>query len=148
MFELKREGLYIAQGPKTNVLIRVVGEYPLLSILGGVSLNELYATGKAKTLTDKSPEIQDILVNPRKYTFELPTVTEAVTNEKGLELETKPIENIETMVERWKEDYASNMELYGNTIKLALRIVSEGYTVSQANGIIKQIELRRRFGTI
>lgn len=146
MLELKKEGLYIAQGPKINVLIRVVGAYPLLSIIGGASLNELYATGKVRALTDKSPEIQDILVNPHRYTFDLPSISSSIENENGLEDTTRNIDNIEELLEEWKDAYVEIKKLYGNTIKLKMKMVAAGYAISQADNIITRIEKNLRFG--
>lgn len=84
MAELKKSGLYIAQGPETNVLIKVEGKAPLLEIVGAIDLNEFNRTGKAKELDKNSIEVLDIMSCPEKYCFESPSITDAIKNEEGL----------------------------------------------------------------
>lgn len=150
MSELKKEGLYIAQGPKINVLIRVVGAYPLLNIIGGVSLNELYATGKVRSLTDKSPEIQDILVNPHRYIFELPSISASIENEAGLEDTTRTIDNMETIVREWKDEYVESIQLYQDKglIKFKMKMVAKGYSVSQSDSVATKISNMIKIGAL
>lgn len=81
MAELKQEGIYIAQGPETNVLIKFVGKAPLLEVAGAIDLNHFYRTGEAKSLSKTSNEVLDILSCPEKYNFEDPSFTEAVKSE-------------------------------------------------------------------
>ena len=64
MIELKTAGLYIANGKKTSILIRVTGEYPMLNIVSGVLLNDMQRDGTITKLDSSSLEIQDILSNP------------------------------------------------------------------------------------
>lgn len=77
-------GLYIAQGSSTNILILLGGKSPMLEFLGGIDLNHFKATGKVRELTKTSLEIVDILDYPEKYSFELPSVTDAVNNVIGI----------------------------------------------------------------
>lgn len=81
MAELKQEGIYIAQGPETNVLIKFVGKAPLLEVAGAIDLNHFYRTGEAKSLSKTSNEVLDILSCPEKYNFEDPSFTETVKSE-------------------------------------------------------------------
>lgn len=81
--ELKA-GMWIAQGPETNILLRLCGKAPMLEVMGGIDLNYFYAHGKAKELCATSPEIVDIMSYPENYTFCLPSITEVVANIEGL----------------------------------------------------------------
>ena len=81
--ELK-DGVYIAQGPDTNILIRVVGKVPLLEIVGAINLNKFYQTGKVESLSKDSIEVLDILSCPEKYCFENPSLSNVVENKTGL----------------------------------------------------------------
>ena len=76
-----KAGMWIAQGPQTNVLLLLHGESPMLKVGGAIDLNEFKRTGKAKQLEEGSAEVQDILMFPDKYTFEPPCITDAIDNE-------------------------------------------------------------------
>ena len=54
MIELKTAGLYIANGKKTSILIRVTGEYPMLNIVSGVLLNDMQRDGTITKLDSSS----------------------------------------------------------------------------------------------
>lgn len=75
--ELK-EGMYIAQGPETNILIRLVGKAPLLTVVGAIDLNRFYQKGVTVALAKDSIEVLDILSCPEKYRFESPAITTAI----------------------------------------------------------------------
>lgn len=142
MLELKKEGLYIAQGAKTNVLIRVVGEYPMLSIVSGVLLNTMINTGEIVALTTESPEIQDIIANPKGYVFNYPSISESIQNEKGLDKDApSKIEYTNERFDEWVAAYKETIALYkGSSLKFKTKLISLGYSVSQAESIILQIE--------
>lgn len=144
MLELKKEGLYIAQGAKTNVLIRVVGEFPMLSIASGVLLNAMVTRGEVVALTPESPEIQDIITNPKGYVFNYPTISESIQNEKGLDKDTfLKIEYSNETFDEWLIEYKECISMYkGSNIKFKAKLVTTGYSVSQADSIIMQIERR------
>lgn len=73
-----KAGMWIAQGPETNVLLLLSGVEPLLEVIGAIDLNYFKQNGKAKDLTKDSPEVVDIMMYPEKYTFALPSITEVI----------------------------------------------------------------------
>lgn len=79
-----KAGMWIAQGPQTNILLLLQGESPMLKVIGAIDLNVFNATGKAKQLDESTAEVQDILMYPDKYTFEPPCTTDAIDS-KGFE---------------------------------------------------------------
>ena len=105
--ELK-EGLYIAQGPETNVLIRFVGTAPMLEIKGAIDLNEFYKTGTAVNLAKDSVEVLEIMSCPEKYNFEKPSITDAIQSEgidqnKGKSYDDLNESDFDTFVAKYKE---------------------------------------------
>ena len=54
-----KAGMWIAQGPETNVLLLLSGVEPLLEVVGAIDLNYFKQNGKAKDLTKDSPEVVD-----------------------------------------------------------------------------------------
>lgn len=110
MAELTKEGVYIAQGPETNILIKFVGKAPLLEVVGAIDLNLFYRTGEAKNLSKTSDEVLDILSCPEKYNFEAPSFTEAVKSEgidrfkgKKIDIENIPNDDFQAYVKEYKE---------------------------------------------
>ena len=81
--ELKA-GMWIAQGPETNILLRLCGKAPLLEVKGAIDLNYFYATGKAKELDPNSSEIVDIMSYPNNYNFDPPAITDVIENIHGI----------------------------------------------------------------
>lgn len=147
MLELKRAGLYIANGKSTSVLIRVAGEVPYLTIVSGVLLNDMERDGTVTVLDTNSPEIQDIICNPRDYVFDKPTVSEAVYNEAALNTESaKVIEYKDEEFDQWVEMYYNYIRMYKSNyiVKMQVMLISKGYSKSQADLIIKQICSRLR----
>lgn len=53
MLELKKPGLYIANGKSTSVLIRVAGTAPCLTIIRGILLNDMERDGTITVLEKK-----------------------------------------------------------------------------------------------
>lgn len=76
-----KAGMWIAQGPQTNILLLLHGEAPMLKVGGAIDLAAFKSTGKAKQLDESSVEVQDILMYPDKYTFEPPCVTSSIDSE-------------------------------------------------------------------
>ena len=81
--ELKA-GMWIAQGPETNILLRLCGKSPMLEVKGAIDLNYFYATGKAKELEPNSSEIVDIMSYPNNYNFDPPSITDVINNIHGI----------------------------------------------------------------
>lgn len=80
-----RKGVYIAQGPETNVLIRLSGKAPMLEVTTAIDLNTFYNKGKIVELALNSAEIIDIMSYPENYVFYEPAVSDSVYNKEGLE---------------------------------------------------------------
>lgn len=142
MIELKREGLYIANGKNISVLIKVTGQTPYLDIPCGVLLNDMQNRNCVTVLDRNSPEIQDILSNPTQYVYDFPTVSDAINNKEGLE--TTEHERIEYSTEtfnEWVNAYLRLREAYpdGYYVKTVIYLMKKGYAKSQADLIIKQI---------
>lgn len=147
MLELKKAGLYIANGKNTSVLIRVGGEAPMLDIISGVLLNDMEKDGTITKLDKDSVEIQDIMLNPKNYIFEHPAVSEAVKMEAGLEGTTKARpeftdSDFNDWVEKYKEFRVSYPENY--EVKLTAFLIRFDYSKTQADMIIRQIKTRLR----
>lgn len=151
MIELKKAGLYIANGKHLSMLVRVVGEYPMLNIVSGVLLNDMMRDGTVTVLKEGDPEIQDILCNPKDYVFDFPAVTEAVTNEKGLKginaEKGEYVEYNESTFCAWVELYKEYRRLYPeqHEVKMIIHIMkANSYNMNQAQLILKQIKVRLR----
>lgn len=140
MKELK-EGVWMAQGPSQNVIIKAVGEAPFIEIISGIEMNAFFETGQVKKLTKSSVEIQHILQNPYDYQFEALTVSESVLNALGIgkKIFTKnPKDFSEYELNELTEAYRLHVLTYGkdedgkfivrlyNTYKLS---VGEGFTL-------------------
>ena len=142
MLELKRAGLYIANGKNTSVLIKVAGEAPMLEIISGVVLNDMERDGTVTVLGKDDLIIQDILTNPKKYVFDYPAVSNDIT---GIPFgrskeEMKDIEDIE--FEKWLDKYQEFKALYPDNykVKLQISLINEGFTINQADLIIAKLE--------
>lgn len=148
MLELKKAGLYIANGKNTSVLVRVTGEFPMLEIISGVLLNDMERDGTVTKLTKEDPEIQDILCNPKNYVFDYPTVSKAVSCAQGLDTkgERKYVEFKQEEFEDWVNQYIQNKTMYPDNyeVKTIAHLIGEGYSKSQSDMIIKQIVTRLR----
>lgn len=115
MKELK-EGVWMAQGPSQNVIIKAVGEAPFIKIIAGIEMNSFFNTGKVKALTEKSTEIQHIMQCPYDYHFEPLTVSESVLNSMGIGRKcfaksTKDFTEYE--LEEITEAYRMHIQTYG-----------------------------------
>lgn len=112
-----KAGMWIAQGPETNVLLLLSGVEPLLEVVGAIDLNYFKQNGKAKDLTKESPEVVDIMMYPEKYTFALPSITEVVDNVGIGDLQT--LEGLgedsrkDKIIEEGISYYKSILPLYG-----------------------------------
>lgn len=142
MLELKRAGLYIANGKNTSVLIKVAGEAPMLEIISGVVLNDMERDGTVTVLGKDDLIIQDILTNPKKYVFDYPAVSNDIS---GIPFgrNTKELKNIEGIeFERWLDKYQEYKTMYPNNynVKLQISLINEGFTINQADLIIAKLE--------
>ena len=147
MLELKRAGLYIANGKNTSVLVRVAGEYPYLRVISGVLLNDMEKDGTVTVLKEDDPELQYIVCNPKNYIFDLPSVSSSIKNENGLKTtEKKSIEFTNEQFDEWVNKYISFTKMYPEqyNVKAQVMIISAGFSISQADLIIQQIQTRLR----
>lgn len=138
-----REGVWMAQGPSQNVIIKAVGTAPFIEIVSAISMNCFYETGEVKKLTSKSPEIRDILQNPDKYSFEALTVTDAVHNLIGIETLSNKIINNSITDEDIKDlarKYRKHLERFGPELdhKFIMDLcINYKLDVSQANNLLE-----------
>ena len=148
MLELKKSGLYIANGKNVSVLIKVTGEAPMLDIISGVLLNDIEKDGTVTKLDQDSYIIQDILMNPKNYIFDLPAVSDAIKQDpmkdsnKSTDLEE---EELEDLIDRYQDLRIMYPDKY--IIKMQAVIIGKGYSKSQADIIIRQIESKIRLRT-
>ena len=148
MLELKKAGLYIANGKNVSVLIKVTGEAPMLDIVSGVLLNDMEKDGTITKLDQDSYIIQDILMNPKNYIFDLPTVSDAIKQDpmkdsnKSTDLEE---EELEDLIDRYQDLRIMYPDKY--IIKMQAVIIGKGYSKSQADIIIRQVESKIRLRT-
>ena len=142
-----KAGMWIAQGPETNVLLLLSGVEPLLEVVGAIDLNYFKQNGKAKDLTKDSPEVVDIMMYPEKYTFALPSITEVVDNVGIGDLQT--LEGLGEdsrkgkIIEEGIAYYKSTLPLYGiEQAKVRTRLhLKKKYSLkmSQANYVFTVI---------
>lgn len=143
MLELRKAGLYIANGKNTSVLIKVAGEAPLLEIISGVLLNDMEKDGTITPLGKDSIIIQDIVMNPKNYIFELPSVSEAITKQPFEDSEVDESDvDLEEMVDKYLDLRAMYPEKY--IIKMQVYIIGKGYSKTQADRIINKVKSRIR----
>lgn len=143
MLELKKAGLYIANGKNTSVLIKVAGEAPLLEIISGVLLNDMEKDGTITPLGKDSIIIQDIVMNPKNYIFELPSVSEAVSKQPFEDSEVDESDvDLEAMVDKYLDLRAMYPDKY--IIKMQVYIIGKGYSKTQADRIINKVKSRIR----
>lgn len=148
MLELKKAGLYIANGKNVSVLIKVTGEAPMLDIVSGVLLNDVEKDGTITKLDQDSYIIQDILMNPKNYIFDLPAVSDAIKQDpmkdsnKSTDLEE---EELEDLIDRYQDLRVMYPDKY--IVKMQAVIIGKGYSKSQADIIIRQVESKIRLRT-
>lgn len=148
MLELKKAGLYIANGKNVSVLIKVTGEAPMLDIVSGVLLNDMERDGTITKLDQDSFVIQDIIMNPKNYIFDLPAVSDAIKGDPMKETnKSTDIEDFE--LENLIDTYRNLRNMYPEKyiIKMQAVIIGKGYSKSQADIIIRQIESKIRLRT-
>ena len=143
MLELRKAGLYIANGKNTSVLIKVAGEAPLLEIISGVLLNDMEKDGTITPLGKDSIIIQDIVMNPKNYIFELPSVSDAVSKQpfEDSEVDESDID-LEEMIDKYLD--LRNMYPEKYIIKMQVYIIGKGYSKTQADRIINKVKSRIR----
>lgn len=144
--ELK-EGVYIAQGPETNILIRLVGKAPMLEVIGAIDLNKFYQTGKVVNLEKNSIEVLDVISCPEKYRFELPSVTSVVETKTGIDRESgRKVTDIEdSEISEFTNKYQSLIKLYGNCDTAENRMIlwlkkEKNISISQGRFVIDKIK--------
>lgn len=144
--ELK-EGIYIAQGPETNILIRLAGKSPLLTVIGAIDLNQFYQTGKVENLSKDSIEVLDIMSCPEKYRFEVPSITSAIENIKGIDKETgRTLNDIKDEEEsEFLNKYQELIRLYGNCDTANTRMIlylkrEKNISISQGRFVIEKLK--------
>lgn len=144
--ELK-EGIYIAQGPETNILIRLAGKSPLLTVIGAIDLNQFYQTGKVENLSKDSIEVLDIMSCPEKYRFEVPSITTAIENIKGIDKETgRTLNDIKDEEEsEFLNKYQELIRLYGNCDTANTRMIlylkrEKNISISQGRFVIEKLK--------
>ena len=144
--ELK-EGVYIAQGPETNILIRLVGKAPMLEVIGAIDLNKFYQTGKVVNLEKNSIEVLDVISCPEKYRFELPSVTSVVETKTGIDRESgRKVTDIEdSEISEFTDKYQSLIKLYGNCDTAENRMIlwlkkEKNISISQGRFVIDKIK--------
>ena len=145
MLELKKAGLYIANGKNVSVLIKVTGEAPMLDIVSGVLLKKIEKDGRVTKLDSDSVIIQDILMNPRNYIFDLPAVSQAIREDPYKE-SSKSTDLQDFELEDLIDQYTDLRTMYPEKyiIKMQAIIIGLGYSKSQADIIIRQIESKIR----
>lgn len=145
MLELKKAGLYIANGKNVSVLIKVTGEAPMLDIVSGVLLNDMKRDGTVTKLDQDSIIIQDILMNPKNYIFDLPAVSDAVKEDPNKE-SSKSTELLNNELEDLIDTYNDLRVMYPEKyiVKMQATIIGKGYSKNQADIIIRQIESKIR----
>lgn len=146
MLELKKAGLYIANGKNVSVLVKVTGTAPMLDIVSGILLNDMEKDGTITVLDPDSLIVQDILLNPKSYVFDLPAVSEAVLKDPYKENPTKSTDIDDTELEDLIDNYQSFRTMYPDKyiIKMQAYLIGKGYTKTQADILIKTIEARIR----
>lgn len=144
--ELK-EGIYIAQGPETNILIRLAGKSPLLTVIGAIDLNQFYQTGKVENLSKDSIEVLDIMSCPEKYRFEVPSITSAIENIKGIDKETgRTLNDIKDEEEsEFLNKYQELIRLYGDCDTANTRMIlylkrEKNISISQGRFVIEKLK--------
>lgn len=136
------DGVWMAQGPSQNVIIKVVGEQPFIKIVKGVLMNDFFNYGRVKELNENSLEIQHILQNPSLYNFEYLTVTQAVLDTVGVGTRTfQKWENLtDEDIKELVEQYQNHLKIYGNTNDSAFIIkMCKEYriTTGQASNVLE-----------
>lgn len=145
MLELKKAGLYIANGRNVSVLIKVTGEAPMLDIVSGVLLNDMDRDGTIVKLDANSVIIQDILMNPKNYIFDLPAVSAAIKEDYKKD-SSKSTDLLANELEDLAEIYQNFQRMYPTMfiVKMQAYIIGKGYSKNQADIIIRKIESKIR----
>ena len=146
MLELKKAGLYIANGKNVFILIKVTGVAPMLDIVSGVLLNDMERDGTITKLSPDSVLIQDILMNPKNYIFDLPAISDAIYKDPTKEESTKTTRLNNEELEKYVGKYEDLRVMYPEKyiIKMQALLIGEGYTKSQSDILIKTIESKIR----
>lgn len=140
------EGTWIARGPETNLLIRLVGQAPLLDVKAAILLNDFETKGIVTELDKNSVEVMDVMTYPERYDFELPNTTAIINNRDGIKggVERDPASITLELLERVANVYKDNLNIWLDTEKATNKTIvwlyrEEQYTIAQAQSIIKQM---------
>lgn len=139
-------GVYIAQGPEMNILIRLTGKSPMLSIISAIDLNSFFKEGKVVSLDIQSMEVQDILMYPEKYKFETLNTSSTVDNESGYDDGINRDENsiTEDFIRMCIPKYRQMIQLTNNIdeakVKMKIWLKREhDFSISQGEAFINKL---------
>lgn len=139
-------GVFIAQGPEVNVLIRLEGKSPMLRVIGAIDLNQFYRFGKVVELETNSLVIQDIIMYPEKYQFEAPNISSTVFNEEGYEAGVGRDEDTITQdfMDQCVQKYRSLIKLTNSVddakVKMKIWLKREqSFSISQGEAFINKL---------
>lgn len=139
-------GVYIAQGPEMNILIRLTGKSPMLSIISAIDLNSFFKEGKVISLDIQSMEVQDILMYPEKYKFETLNTSSTVDNETGYDDGINRDENsiTEDFIRMCIPKYRQMIQLTNNVdeakVKMKIWLKREhDFSISQGEAFINKL---------
>lgn len=139
-------GVFIAQGPEMNILIRLTGKSPMLSIISAIDLNSFFKEGKVISLDIQSMEIQDILMYPEKYKFETLNTSSTVDNESGYDDGINRDENsiTEDFIRMCIPKYRQMIQLTNNIdeakVKMKIWLKREhDFSISQGEAFINKL---------
>ena len=148
MLELKKPGLYIANGKNVSVLVKIVGTAPMLDVVSGVLLNDMEKDGTVTVLGKDDILLQDIVMNPQNYVFDLPSVSEAIKKDPYRDEGSKDLELSSSQFEKYTERYKNFRTMYPNEksyeVKMIVSLMQDGFSKSQADIIINQIKAKSK----
>lgn len=139
-------GVYVAQGPEINILIRLAGKSPLLSVISAMDLNSFYKEGKIVELDTHSLEVQDILMYPEKYKFETLNTSSTVDNESGYDDGINRDENsitedfIKTCIPKYQQFLRLTNSVDEAKVKMKIWLKREHeFSISQGEAFINKL---------
>ncbi len=141
-------GVFIAQGPETNILVNVQGSGQFMEIISAIDLNAFYKSGTVKQLDKNSLELVDIMSFPERYNFEVPSLTDAVkgngfaTDLNNITELSQSEEELAKCMKKLKE-FDSFYEKVMAETKMKIWLKNElGYSLSQGDFIINKLRKR------
>lgn len=140
-----KAGMYIAQSDEINVLLMLDGTAPMLEVIVALDLNA-FKRGKVIALKKDSVAVLDIMRNPERYNFELPSITDAIDKLRGASTlgfiaSNEKEEDEAKYLTRYKELVSLHNDITkaGNVLLVEMK---EQYNISipRGNGILKKIK--------